>query len=137
MTTVPSTEEEWYEFFVDNFNTHYYDNKAPFGIYSDSAWFYKGSARVNAMKSFLNKLSSMEDVYIVTPTQMLDWVRSPTPLSAIKSFYPWGCSATPTPSRCYYKTPACDKTYPGGERLKTCTSPCPRNYPGYGNPYGY
>ena len=132
--TAATTEEEWMEFFEDNFNAHYQKNRSPFGIYTHSAWFYLGETRASAMMKFLDKLSSMDDVYIVTHSQMLEWVQKPTTLEKIHDFEAWKCPSRPNP-RCEMSSPACDKTYPDGI-LKTCTAPCPPKYPAYGNPEG-
>lgn len=133
--TDPKTEQDWLDFFWENFNLQYKANRAPFGIYTHSAWFYFGAERLNALVSFLNKLAEIKDVYIVTHTQMLDWVRNPTPLDKISEFEPWKCPQRPEP-RCDYKNPTCYKIYPDQTQLRSCTSPCPPNYPGYGNPDG-
>lgn len=132
--TAPVSEQDWLDFFMENFNAHYTTNRSPFGIYSHSAWFYYGPQRASAMISFLNKLAAMKDVYIVTHTQMLQWVQNPTPLSKIGDFGPWKCPPRPKP-RCDYKQPSCHKSY-GQYSLNSCTTPCPPNYPHYGDPDG-
>ena len=136
--TSPQTEQEWVDFFMDNFNKHYNGNRAPFGIYSHSAWFYYGSQRMNAMNAFLDKLANMTDVYLVTHAQLIQWMRSPTPISQLKDFSPWKCSERPAP-RCSYKNPTCRKTYTSDQTLQdfvSCTSPCPSCWPRYGDPRG-
>ena len=133
--TAPKTEEEWMEFFEHNFNVHYKHNRSPFGVYSHSAWFFGGEERVNAMKKFLDKLASMDDVYIVSHTQMLEWVRNPTSLDKIKDFDAWKCPKRPAP-RCEVDQPLCNKFYDDAGLLKSCSAPCPPHYPGYGNPEG-
>lgn len=135
--TAPVTEANWLEFFDENFRVHYDDNRSPFGIYSHSAWFYgvQAKERYDAMSKFLDKLAAMEDVYIVTHSQMLEWVRHPTALDKIREFEPWKCPSRPPP-RCSTDEPNCHKVYDSEETLKTCTSPCPPNYPGYDNPEG-
>ena len=132
--TAPQSEQEWIDFFMENFNAHYNDNRAPFGIYAHSAWFYYGPQRLSALSAFLDKLGAMKDVYIVTHTQMLEWVMHPTPLDKIADFEPWKCPPRPPP-RCNYKTPSCHKSY-GDETMNSCTTPCPPKYPHYGDPDG-
>ena len=132
--TSPQTEEEWLDFFMENFNVHYNDNRSPFGIYAHSAWFYYGPQRLSALSTFLDKLSAMKDVYIVTHSQMLDWVRDPTPLDKIADFEAWKCPPRPKP-RCSYQQPSCQKSY-GDFSMNSCTVPCPPNYPHYGDPNG-
>ena len=133
--TDPKTEQDWIDFFRDNFNAHYYGNRSPFGIYSHSAWFFQGPERSSAYSAFLNELATMSDVYIVTHSQMLEWVRNPTPLNKIADFAPWQCPERPAP-RCDYKSATCNKIYPDQSQLNSCTAPCPPNYPQYGNPDG-
>ena len=134
--TAPVTEDQWYTFLVDNFNTHYNGNRSPFTLYAHSAWFFY-PGRVEAMVRFLNKMADMEDVYTVTHTQMLDWVRDPTPLSQIDGFAPWKCPPRPAP-RCAYTAATCTKTFTSPEfaQLKSCAPVCPVKYPGIGNPLG-
>ena len=134
--TAPVTEDDWFNFLVENFNVHYNDNKSPFGLYSHVTWFLLSPVRASAMKRFLDKLANMKDVYIVTHTQMLDWVRNPTPLNKIQDFAPWKCTPL-TPPRCNYTAPTCQKTYSENKSLKSCNSPCPPKYPDYGNPLGH
>ena len=59
-------------------------------------------AKVNALMRFLEQLKDKDDVYIVTPAQMLSWVRDPTTLKDIKEFKAWQCTKRPAP-RCDYK----------------------------------
>lgn len=135
--TAPFTEDQWFEFLMENFNYHYNGNRSPFGIYSHSAWFIGWQWRVNAMNRFLDIIAKLYNVYIVTHTQMLDWVRNPTPLSQIHNFAPWMCPPTPV-ARCDYKAPTCKKTFttPIWANFKSCTTPCPNSYPDYANPLG-
>lgn len=133
--TDPKTEQDWIDFFMDNFNAHYNGSRSPFGIYSHSAWFFQGPERANAYNAFLDKLATMNDVYIITHAQALAWVQNPTPLSKIVDFTPWQCPVRPNP-RCDYKSASCHKVYPDQSQLNSCTVPCPPHYPQYGNPDG-
>lgn len=136
--TAPITEDQWFELLEVNFYAHYHGNRSPFGIHAHAAaWFFLRPERVNAMNRFLDKIGSMSDVYVVTQTQALEWVRNPTPLSQIQSFAPWQCPNKQS-ARCSFRNPTCVKTFytPLWSQLKTCTSPCPTNYPGYANPQG-
>ena len=42
--------------------------------------------------AFLDTLSKMEDVWLVTSWQALQWVRDPQPLSAVNNFKPFACN---------------------------------------------
>ncbi len=77
----------------------------------------------------------MDDVYLVSISQLLDWVKSPTPLSNIAEFAPWGCpNRTPVPCvsrRCVYDP---SRTPFDSERImEICNIACPNFYPWYGN----
>ena len=133
--TDPTTEEEWLEFLLNNFNTHYNGNRAPFGLYAHSAWFFfPNQGRLEALEAFLDKILSMQDVYIVTQSQMLAWVRSPTPLSKVKAFQPWQCPKRPAPRCSYTNEKVCP--YPGQHYLRSCVETCPPCWPNIGDPYG-
>lgn len=41
---------------------------------------------------FLDFINSMQDVWIVTNWQALQWVRDPTPISRINNFQPFQCN---------------------------------------------
>lgn len=87
---------------------------------------------------FLNALARKADVYLVSISQLLQWVKSPTPLNNIASFAPWGCPGITqipcTVKNCVYST----STTPfGSERsMPICNKACPPYYPWYGNIYG-
>lgn len=134
--TPPNTVEEAYELFNSNFERHYTTNRAPFYMLLEEQWlanstYYKGTV------SFLRKLASMSDVWIVTVSQALEWIQSPTSLRNIEDFAPWKCDSQP-PADC---PPGSCKTcyYPqakGSHVMKTCAPSCPPNYPWVGNPDG-
>ena len=131
--TVPVTKEDWLDFLWENFNAHYNGNRSPFGLYSHVTWFYISDTRVEAMNDFLEQVLTMEDVYVVTHTQMLDWVKDPVPFSRIVDFDPWKCPERPPP-RCDYQNPTCSTMF-DNIQFKSC-SECPKNHPTYGNPEG-
>ena len=146
--TAPITEDDWYDFLMFNFNAHYTANRAPFGIHAHAAWFVLRPERARAMNRFLDTIlldNPNHDVYIVTQSQVLDWVRNPTPLDQLQNFTPWQCNNPGAPHRCEYNAkpddpsaPACSKsfTHPVWSLFKSCEPVCPVNYPTVGNPLG-
>ena len=73
-----------------NFESHYKNNRAPFGINMHADWFDGNNKfKLAAMEQFLDDILALGDVYIVTIHQALDWMRDPTPLRKIKTFAPW------------------------------------------------
>eukprot|EP00731_Ephydatia_muelleri_P022731 Em0015g314a len=62
----PQSNQDWIDLLTDNFNAHYNGNRAPMGIYAHSSWFYRGQGRDGVLKTFLDNLAAMQDVYVVT-----------------------------------------------------------------------
>lgn len=55
-----------YEFFVQSFERHYKGNRAPFGFYVHAALFGLNPNYFEAYKKFVNYITSLPDVYIVS-----------------------------------------------------------------------
>ena len=135
-----SSPSEWYNLIMSNFKRHYDGNRAPFGLYFDLQIFYDEYANIlHALLGFLDELRTFQDVYFVSLTQLIEWVREPTSLTNIKEFPPWLCPKRPSP-RC---TPGTQTTcgpyqvHGGPDRLfSSCVQTCPPNYPNIGNPKG-
>lgn len=83
----PQTAEETFQFLWNNFERSYMSNKAPFTINLRHIWFthvaYKNN--VKGFEMFLEKLSEIEDVFIVSNEKLLQWTQRPIPLSELKS----------------------------------------------------
>ena len=88
----PPSEALAYKFLWDNFENYYKTNRAPMGINMHASWFYYPD-RKKAMSRFIQDILKLGDVYIVTVSQVIAWLRDPTPLSGIKEFVPWRCDA--------------------------------------------
>ena len=133
----PTTEEGWFELLMDNFENHYYGNRAPFEVHATPAWYFMTGNPLQAFNTFLDKIQSLPEVYIVTQSQMLAWVRSPTPLSKVKAFQPWQCPKRPAP-RCSYKDEkTCTYDLPSQQRVfQACIDTCPKCWPDLGDPLG-
>ncbi|XP_052788900.1 chitin deacetylase 8-like [Mya arenaria] len=85
-----SNEKEAYKYLMDNFMSYYNTTRSPFGLNMHAAWFYR-SFNLDAMLRFLDDIGKMDNVYIVTVKQMLDWMKYPTPLANISSLKSWNC----------------------------------------------
>lgn len=128
----------------ENFNRHYNSNRAPFMLSLSSTWFtgLYAQERVEAMEGFLDELSLMDDVWLLTVSEMISWIRDPGKLEMMMRNVtsPWACDRTrPQPcadeeiNLCDYGT-----SHLKGDKFKfvrTC-SKCPRKYPWVGNPSG-
>lgn len=86
----PPDEEKAYKFLWDNFHNYYTTTRMPFGINMHPSWFYYPD-RLKAMDRFIQKLVSLNDVYIISANRMLEWLKQPTPLRDLHSFAPWAC----------------------------------------------
>lgn len=133
----PNEEEGVFKMLMKNFKRHYSTNRAPFGLYYHSAWFSSTHHRKGFMR-FLDQILSLNDVYFVTNWQMLQWIRSPTPLDAIDSFEPWNCdnisrdNPNYNPNDSCHHPSVCNVRHESGSRfMKTC-QPCPSFYPWVG-----
>lgn len=128
--TPPDTVEEVIELFDSNFQKHYTTNRAPFLMLLAPEWLHN-STYFEGTKEFLRKLTSMGDVWVVTVSQGIAWIKDPTTLDKIEDFAPWKCdSAAPPPCPssqckvCYYPDP--------GRVMRTCAPACPPLYPWFG-----
>nr|WNS50045.1 glycoside hydrolase/deacetylase, beta/alpha-barrel-like protein [Halisarca dujardinii] len=141
--------DHWTYFFRHNFERHYNNTKVPFGLYAHASWFYYPSMvdRLQAFIDFLDYLGSLNDVYIVTMSQLIAWSKNPTPLSQISTFKPWGCTEEPPQTDCVHTDQTLCKysgnTNPGSDALPTdifirlCGSDeCPTLYPNVTVPAG-
>lgn len=91
-------ERETLEYLRQNFNRHYRGNRAPFGVNMHATWF-NDRYKLEAMNTFIKELVAMDDVYIVTAHQVLEWMRAPQPLINAKTFPPWRTTCATRGSR--------------------------------------
>lgn len=64
--------------------------RAPFGLFYHAAWFTQPHHKEGFIK-FLDTINAMNDVWLVTNWQALQWVRDPTPIERINQFQPFQC----------------------------------------------
>lgn len=91
-TRHPETEQETIDFLMENFNTYYKTNRAPFAIRLKQMWFhwyYRDN--LSGLSKFLDMILNLGDVYITSVSGMLDWIKSPKTLTDTKHFIPWKC----------------------------------------------
>ncbi|KAK7101668.1 chitin deacetylase 7-like [Littorina saxatilis] len=91
--TASGDAEEDLEFLRSNFKRYYESNRAPLGIFVHARWFHS-EHHLDALDRFIDELMSLEDVYIVTPIQVIEWMKNPTPVEEVKSFKPWSCEGS-------------------------------------------
>ena len=65
-------------------------HRAVFPLYFHAAWFTTEHHKEGFM-AFLDTISNMDDVWLVTNWQAIQWMRDPQPISTANSFQPFGC----------------------------------------------
>ncbi|XP_018015601.1 mucin-17 [Hyalella azteca] len=128
--TTPPDAEGVYKMLIKNFERHYTTNRAPMGLFYHAAWFTTAHHKEGFI-AFLDTISGMPDVWLVTNWQALQWMRDPVPLSQAKSFKPFQCNYPERPARCTSHR-VCNVWHKGGVRyMRTCQK-CPEAYPWVG-----
>ena len=56
-------------------------------------WFHT-EHHLDALDRFIDELMQLEDVYIVTPSQVIEWMKNPMPVDKVKYFQPWSCEGS-------------------------------------------
>jgi hypothetical protein len=72
-------------------------HRAPFGLFYHAAWFTQPHHKEGFI-AFLDTIVNMQDVWLVTNWQAIQWVRDPTPLSRINNFPPFQCNYPVSPA---------------------------------------
>ena len=82
----PENEEMLYYTLVNNFWEHYASSRAPFVIKAHTNWFNKSRLAEKALERFIAVVLAhdLQDVYVVSMEQMLEWVKDPKTLNEIK-----------------------------------------------------
>jgi hypothetical protein len=80
--------------FKKNFlDFHYNGNRTPFGLWLHTAWFIADTTRVKLINEFIDWTFTVTNnqVYYVTPTQLIEWMKNPVGLDEIKNSPIFGC----------------------------------------------
>jgi len=128
------TPDNLYNVLTHNFIRHYEQNRAPMGMFLHAAWLKKQPEMLDALLFWLDEvLSTYDNVYLLTMSQVLAWMQSPVPSTRATQFGMWKqkCSSLDTEDTCQASN-NCALSNPqlGGvrKRLQTCNS-CPSFYP--------
>nr|AYX80514.1 chitin deacetylase 6 [Spodoptera exigua] len=125
-------ETLWFQFILNNFERHYFGNRAPFGVSLLEGVIYPFPQVLSALERFLDVINNLDDVFMVTSDEVIEWVKNPVPISqyrtqACRQFIPTTC----VPSQCEVIS-----SYDGREYEFESCNVCPRVYPWLGNPLG-
>ena len=130
----PENTSETYNYLRSNFDRVYNENRAPLGIYLHSAWFQGNPYTLSGYLDFLDYIQTRPNVYIVSVSKGLDWIKNPLPVDQINTSTVLGCPALTPPTcagrNCYYVDQNGDDVV-----MRSCVA-CPNNYPEPGNPGG-
>ncbi|KAF5271002.1 hypothetical protein FQR65_LT05352 [Abscondita terminalis] len=129
---VPTDTQQILNFMKTNFHRHYDSSRSPFGFYVHASWF-SIKERFDAYKLFLDYLGEFDDVYMVSASMVIDWMKNP--VSKEEYLTNAKCSSgNAGPCRvsktCYLKKGEEERVMP------VCTDVCPNVYPWVGNPLG-
>lgn len=112
-TPVPETEADTYSLLMRNFMDHYNGTRAPFGIYAHAGWVNgtgdgdEVEQRRAGYERFIDTVLTYGDVYIVSVTRGIEWVKSPQSMSTVNDFPAFKVEQKPDmcPRNyvCYYK----------------------------------
>merc|ERR1719452_3793 len=73
-----NSPDNLYNVLTHNFIRHYEQNRAPMGMFLHAAWLKKQPEMLDALLFWLDEvLSTYDDVYLVTMSQVLAWMQSP------------------------------------------------------------
>lgn len=70
-----------YELYKLQFDERYNGNRAPLGIYLHAAWLIADGSRADRLNAFLEYAMTHDNVFLVTVSQVLDWMKNPVPAS--------------------------------------------------------
>ncbi|KAK8761278.1 hypothetical protein V5799_027457 [Amblyomma americanum] len=130
----PTSAKETFEFLRSNFEYFYTTNRAPFPVFLQEGYL-RDPGRKQGYLQFIDWLLQKDDVYLVTASEVLDFMQDPEPLGVYNQLVCPGGGAVvntcPKPTTCSYK-----RTQLGSDRYMRICSRCPRKYPWVGNPLG-
>lgn len=127
----PETAEQVFEMHMKNFNRHFNSNRAVFPLFFHSAWFNVPHLREGFL-AFLDHITSLQDVWLVTAWQAIQWMRDPQPLDNINQFKPFGCQSKARASHCLNPR-RCKLPHGTGIRYMSTCQGCPSRYPWTGD----
>jgi len=132
--------DNFYNVLTHNFIRHYEQNRAPMMLSLHAAWFAKEPEMLEALIYWIDEVSTAyNDVYFVTMSQVLEWMRGPVNSAKAAKFSPWRtkCTALDTEDTCQVSRD-CDLQSPQlslKQRMQTCSA-CPRVFPWLGDSAG-
>lgn len=92
----PISKGDALSYFWHNFGRFYRGNRAPFGIHIHPDWLLRHDDYFTAFETFIDSLlTDMNDVYFVTASQVIAWMKDPQTVDQASHFAPWKSSCQP------------------------------------------
>ena len=91
---------------LTNFQQHYSGSRAPFGVYTHPNWMTaavnpaSGAANLKAVSDFLDKAMANPDVWMVTGSQLIEYMKNPVPASQLGNQPYMKCGYKPAANIC-------------------------------------
>ncbi|BFZ10739.1 hypothetical protein BsWGS_13777 [Bradybaena similaris] len=86
-----ATEQQWYQFYKRNFENYFYPVKVPMPIFTHGFLFANYPNSYSGLASwFQDLLRSRDDVWLVTPAQVISWMENPLSSKEMVA-QKWGC----------------------------------------------
>ena len=86
----PISKGDALSYFWHNFGRFYRGNRAPFGIHLHPDWLLQNPDYFAAFETFIDSLlTDMHDVYFVTASQVISWMKDPQTVDKAPYFGPW------------------------------------------------
>ncbi|XP_037303132.1 chitin deacetylase 8-like [Manduca sexta] len=126
----PDREDEnaWFAFIMQNFERHYFGNRAPFGFYVHEGYIRAYPAVQRAFVRFLDTINNLNDVFMVNAVDIIEWVKNPVPLNEYRSR---PCKTVPS-TICMARN--CGPLVAAHNQIThwiPVCNVCPANYPGW------
>ena len=83
------SRDEIYGYLFASFNSSYHRNKAPLIINMHTNWYNENPNGTIAFDDFIQDLVNMNDVYVITANQVVEWMKEPTKLADLENFDPF------------------------------------------------
>lgn len=89
----PPTAADTENFLWDNLMQHYTSNKAPFALRLRQLWFTHPAyaANMQGVNDFIDRLATLNDVYLVSASDVITWMQDPVKVQDITATAPWNC----------------------------------------------
>nr|QEI22867.1 putative chitin deacetylase [Oryctes rhinoceros] len=125
---IAGTAEEIADWLTEQFEVQYQGDRAPINLVASAAWFLTTQDGFDGLSLFLDRLSSYNDVFLVSNSQVIDWMNNPVPINQVNTDVGdrlAGCTRLSCPVQ-------------KGEEIRYMVScvQCPAVFPWLGNPLG-